>query len=475
MQVRLHLRMGRSPSAPYRSGNRVISVGYSLLVHAGVVALLFSVPRYSEPDRPLYNSVIVPLETQHKITYYSFRKELPAVSPTNPDSAETKPDQSRLKSPQTIVTAPRAKPGKQFIFIPAPKVKLQSEVRAPNIIAFDPPAVPLPAKPKLKSFEAPQTKSPEHPAVTALDSAPKLADSPNDKLTTSVDDLMKPAAAPRRQFLMPAAANNASATRPAPVSGVPAPPTLQEGAQPASANLAIIGLNPVNTPQIPRPEGGRSESVMAGPTASNGPGQLGKGNSPINMPDVSIQGKPADSVAIATRTPPSAIPPPPGVAVPRMPAPVRAVETPHISVPQWPNNRTLPGPVEQHFRNRVVYMTVLPGAQVEADWIVWFGQEGTAPIDGRAVVRPPTLLQPLGLPPVPAREEHGTGKLRISGVIRKDGHLDSCSGLAGSTVNGELVAALQKWQFKPATWNGAAVDMDAVIEIPVTFATAKLQ
>ena len=448
---------------------------YSLLLHAGVVALLFSVPRYSEPDRPLYNSVIVPLESQHKITYYSLRKALPAVSPTNPDSAETKPDQSRQKSAQTIVTAPRAKPGKQFVWIPAPKVTLQSEVRAPNVIAFDPPAVPLPEKPKPKAFQAPQTKAPEHPAVTALDSAPTLANSPNDKSTTSVEDLIRPAAAPRRQFVMPPPSNNAGAIKPAPVEGVPAPPALQDGGQPASANLAIISLNPANTPQIPRPEGGRTESVMAGPQASNGPGQLGKGNSAIHMPDVSIQGQPADAVAIATKTPPAAIPPSPGLAVPRMPAPVKVVETPHISVPQWPNNRTLPGAVEQHFRNRIVYMTVLPGPQVEADWVVWFGQEGAAPPDGRAVVRPPTLLQPLGLPPVPANDDHGTGKLRVVGIIRKDGHLDSCSGLAGSAVNGELVAALQKWQFKPATWNGTAVDTDAVIEIPVTFAAAKLR
>src|SRR5581483_12300778 len=108
MYVRLQLRFGAKNPRAYRSGNRVVSVAYSLLLHAGVAFLLLVSPQRSPTDHPLYNSIIVPLEAQHKITYYNFRQRLPEVTPTDPDSAESKPDHPQLISPQTIVTAPRA-------------------------------------------------------------------------------------------------------------------------------------------------------------------------------------------------------------------------------------------------------------------------------------------------------------------------------------------------------------------------------
>jgi hypothetical protein len=471
MYVRLHYRSSGKNPVGYRSGNRWISSAYSLLLHAGVVLLLF-LPWSSGPDRPLYNSIVVPLETQHKIIYYSFHDRLPEVSPTNPDAAHTEPDRAALKAPQKIVTAPREKPGKQFVWIPAPKVKLQTEVRAPNVISFQPPAIPAPERPKPKAFQAPQERTAQPPAaVAALEAAPRLADSTNEK-STSLDQLTKPVAAPRRDFVMPQAPTGSGTAKPPSLDSVPAPPSVQEGVQTAGANLAIIGLSPANTPHIPQPEGASAANVSAGPQVStNARGQLGNGNSAIRIPDVSIEGKPADTASIATRGLLHGVPVQPGIAVPRMPAPIRAFDSPHVSVPQWPNNRTLPAPIEQHFQNRVVYMTVMAGQQAETDWVVWFGEQAATPATTRPVMRPPSLAQPAALPPVPARNEHGAGKLRISGVIRKDGHLDSCSGLAES-ASPELVAALQRWLFKPATRNGDAVDVDAVIEIPVSFMSA---
>jgi hypothetical protein len=567
MRVHLQLRVRNQHPGEYRSGNRILSLAYSLALHAGVVTLLMAVPRGSA-DRPLFNSVIVPLETQHKIVYYSLRKRLPEVSPANPTAAETKPDRTQQPSDQTIVTAPKAREGKQFVYIPAPKIEIQQEIRAPNVIAFQPSVIQPPEKPKTKTFQPPPAETPRPVAPAALPAAPAVAVKTEDK--SVLKELLKPAAAPRRQFVMAASKSNPETPAPAPIpvppaetvgaepnpvnplsdlikpaaphkqfvmprssggatatastttvaapptigsvtdqaennslneliktaaprrqfvaptaspgggnkttAALPAPPAVPESGRAGNTTLAIISLTPANTPEIPRLEGARQERVTAGPpNSSNTRAEMGNGNSPVTIPDVAIHGNapnPADSASITTRGPSRITPKEPGVAVPQLPAPVAPFESPHVSVPQWPSNRSLPVPIEQHFRNRVVYMTVLPAKPGEADWILWFGEEGETLPGTRLLMRPPTLQQQSALPLVPAHDEHGNGKLRVAGVIRKNGHLESCTGVNGSAVNGELATALESWRFSPATRNGTAVDVNAVLEIPVSFTSA---
>ena len=148
--------------------------------------------------------------------------------------------------------------------------------------------------------------------------------------------------------------------------------------------------------------------------------------------------------------------------------------TPHVSVPQWPSGRSLPAAVERHFQNRVVYMSVIPTLSGE-DWVVWFGETTATSLDARPLVRPPTLVRSAGLPPVPSYRDHGTGNIRVVGVLHKDGRLDATRELAGPFLNRELAEALREWQFSPATRNGVAIDADAVIEIPVVFGTLTLR
>ena len=86
-------------------------------------------------------------------------------------------------------------------------------------------------------------------------------------------------------------------------------------------------------------------------------------------------------------------------------------------------------------------------------------------------------------PPVPVRKvdpkyiaaavsERVEGVVRLFAVIRKDGRVDSVAILRhlDDRLDQSAAEALAKWQFEPAMSNGAAVDVDAVFEIPFRLA-----
>jgi TonB family protein len=64
--------------------------------------------------------------------------------------------------------------------------------------------------------------------------------------------------------------------------------------------------------------------------------------------------------------------------------------------------------------------------------------------------------------------ERVEGKVRLSAVIRKDGHVDSVELLShlDPRLDETAAEALGKWIFQPARRNGAVIDVDAVFEIP---------
>lgn len=503
---------------PARS--RPLGFGCSLVLHAAAFAFLLSPVTESPEHRNVYTSLIAPLQKDHKLIWYKFKEQLPEVSPENPSAVQETRVRTPQKARQQIVTAPAADPGKQFVFIPAPQIKLKADLSAPNLIALQPPVVPAPEKPQAKPFVAPEPPKPPRPAAaTPLPTAPALASnapqnpsvdallnkslarprrdftpptvpkapipSPAVALPTApsledahgpagVDSLLNtPLARPRRDFTPPPAAPaNAAAGNSAPA--LPAAPSLEAAHGPAGVSVAILGLNPTNAPQVPTPEGARAARIAAGPDTGSDQPQLAKGNSSLVLPDVSIQGKPGPSTATATGSrPPS---PKPGLGTAPMPATQAAAfqATPHVSVAQWPSSRYLPPFIERRFHTRVVYTTVLPAAQNGEDWVVWFAEQTPTPPDTRLLMRPPTLMQGAPLPPVPAKEDHGTGKLLLVGILRKDGHFGPFSEETDA-ANRELLDTLQSWQFNPAMRNGVPVDVEAVLEIPMVYAAANLK
>jgi periplasmic protein TonB len=67
-----------------------------------------------------------------------------------------------------------------------------------------------------------------------------------------------------------------------------------------------------------------------------------------------------------------------------------------------------------------------------------------------------------------AAAERVEGKVRLSAVIRRDGHVDSIAILQhlDDRLDFSATQALQKWEFEPAKRDGRTVDVDAIFEIP---------
>jgi hypothetical protein len=521
MHVRLRITGPPAPVEPPPARPRPLGFACSLALHAAAFVFLLS-PIADLPERHnVYTSLITPLEKDHKLIWYNFKEELPEVSPANPTAEKETRARTPQKARQQIVTAPQADPGKQLVWVPAPQIKLKVDLPAPNVIALQ-PAVPAPPKPQTRQFVAPEPPKPQQPAPpTALPAAPALAS--KDQPAATVDALLKkPGAGPRRDFTpptapkaptpstaiaLPSAPSLETAGGPGGVGSVdsvlkttmapprrdftppaapskspagtgtgpalPAAPSLEAAHGPAGVSVAILGLNPSNSPQLPAPDGARAARIAAGPDTGNDQPQLAKGNSALTIPDVSIQGKPGPSTPSATGSKPPS--PTPGLGTAPMPATQASAfqSTTHLSVAQWPSSRSLPAFIERRFHTRVVFETVLPAAQNGEEWVVWFAEDTPTPLDTRILMRPPTLMRGGPLPPVPAKEEHGTGKLLVAGILRKDGHFGSFSD-NGDAANRELLDTLQSWQFNPAMRNGEPIDVEAVLEIPLVYAATNL-
>jgi hypothetical protein len=65
-----------------------------------------------------------------------------------------------------------------------------------------------------------------------------------------------------------------------------------------------------------------------------------------------------------------------------------------------------------------------------------------------------------------------TGRLRLTGVIRKSGFVDDprIVGSVHDVVDDRVRDSLRRWTFQPALRSGIAVDIDIVLEIPIRLA-----
>jgi periplasmic protein TonB len=70
---------------------------------------------------------------------------------------------------------------------------------------------------------------------------------------------------------------------------------------------------------------------------------------------------------------------------------------------------------------------------------------------------PPTLIK-----------EHVEGEVVLYAVIRSDGSVDSIQLVRGidEQLDANAMQALSQWKFRPATKQGAPVDLEAIVHIP---------
>jgi TonB family protein len=271
-------------------------------------------------------------------------------------------------------------------------------------------------------------------------------------------------AAPRRSFIEPA-----RSSAPAPIAIPPPPQAI--AAPPAPATLVIAGLNPVNSPNIPRPPGSHEAGFSAGvqPNAEgdNAPSEPAR----ITVPDLLVAGGAKDAEAVRAGAVASAAARKNLLAV--LDGSVAAALARTRGEAHAARLPTVPDP---RMRGRYVYTLAIQMPNVTSysgSWTVWFADHDPSSGAAPGAIRPPVALHKVDPKYIQsAAEERVEGTVRLSAVIRKTGRVDSVELLQhlDERLDRSAREALAKWEFEPAQWNGAPIDIDAVFEIPFRLA-----
>jgi len=440
----IKIRVGASSTHQFRwkrSGYplRLTSLLASLGVHGSLIGLLWILPS-SESKTPIYDELIRPQE--HKIIYYDFRKPLPEVSPSNPILRSKQSRGSELSKQTIIATSPQAKSEKQLIWTPAPKLELPQDLLAQNLILkAAPPILSLPAPPK-EPAKPPKAFHPPIRAVQEPKLTPQTALPPPPAISTAMGPRF-----PIRTGL--------AALPPPPL---PEPPSL-DGT--SNVNIAVANLNIIEKSLPAPPEGARPAQFSKAPT--RGPETSGEGDdASLKVPNLTIR-RDESAPAKAPREPPA-------MRTILYLDRVRGIPVTGLSVPLRPSTRTIPAAIDARFRGRNVYTTVIPIENLPAytgDWIVWFAEQDAKPGE-TPLVRAPIpyrKVEPVTAPP--AGRQAGR-RVQVAATLDKNGKLNKVS-VVTAVVPGlkeAVMADVTSWEFKPATRNGVAIDVEVVIEIP---------
>jgi len=462
-----------------------------VVLHGCAIAALLFLPNmgYKAPERPIFEELIQP--EAHKIVWYNFSKTKPLPDVNAQQKIGTSPTpRGRELSPQTIIaTAPKPISSKQFIWRPVPKIQIRQDLATPNLIARAAAALPAVAPP------------PPEPPKPKPESQGVKAEQPNLSPATPKGDVNVAQAPqqpieipkPRKAFVPPPPKQQARLPLPVQPADVPLPessvvgsaavrstlpegigaPTISKGAPPppnapvamdatpgnGKVDVAIATLHPSDKPPSALPDGSRPGQFAKAPAV----GEIATGDINGNgakVPNLTIHDeKKLDAprvnsnrktVLYADR--------------------VRSISISTLSVPLRPASRTIPRAIEARFQNRNVYTMVVPIENLQpyaGDWIIWFSERQQRPGETPFVRAPVPLRKFETVEPVPAGA-HTELRVQFAAIITKDGRLEGVSlfKTMNPTLDQSLLQDLTSWEFKPATRDGVAVDVDIVVEIP---------
>jgi TonB family protein len=172
----------------------------SLMVHMTLLAVVaFNPPPVRKPES-LYQREIAPHEK--KLVWYRFNNKLPEVSPPN-QPARPGPTRAEVKNPNQTIVAKSSlpDPAKQMTVAPGPELKIQQDLKAPNLMAFEPKAPAPPRQPKLFTPPPRPSLPTEQPA---LESGPSVAAAMDKAMDKRNPFAQIPAPrVPPRQFVPP--------------------------------------------------------------------------------------------------------------------------------------------------------------------------------------------------------------------------------------------------------------------------------
>lgn len=469
------------------------SLVFSGIGHIAVIALLYWGSDFTTaPSRPILEKIIEPNKT--KLIWYKLKTDLPDLNSPTARKTET---QGTTKSRQVLITDSRQGSKSEFVWQPSP-AELPKEVKAPNLISIhaSAPALPAPTPPALPAPEqAKRVFIPPPPAAKpiaqAAPTAPIILPAPAIRLQTAAVKLpvapileaQLPAVAaseaavagpeqPKRQFIPPP-----TRAKPAggPASGnlsAPAPPSPQPI---GNLNIASINLNSIAVPTA-LPPGRRAGQFSSAPKTGDSPGSSESGGA--SVPGLSARGKDSSGTRVPALEPAVVASLPQKSSIAYRDVMSHAIGS-SLSVPLRPGSRTIPDRVEQKFHDKPVYTIVLPSPKLPeyaADWILWFS-ERTAPVAGVAPIRAP-IPEKKHVPE--SQIVYTWGKeadVLISAVIDESGHIQNASivKVPPGFPPEFALADLNTWQFKPATRNGVAVAVEALLDIPFRHIASELK
>lgn len=505
------------------------SFAVSLVIHCAVLALIWWFPSFSGSDiKVIVRERPILASDGHKrpvkITWYRRPPQLPTIAPAKASLATGRVQDKRHRV--YIHVDPTNAPHKdQFIYSSDPKVIEERPLSSSNVVMtdlvsptsppnrreprkfaampprrspgpeaaklqepriaanVDPPGVPqvlVPesiknaARPPLKRFYAPVASGvrpvkavvlPEPEGLPTVDSSVR-----NPKLTLDTG-LLGAHAPPAKKLIPPPSLAGSGGRRSAAAADLEDPgiPTASGHAGvPSDVAAVILSANPTPDGRLIRPDGNRQAQVELGPRP-NGPGGGNGGAGPADLvfPGLTVrgdaEGRADRTTAARNRTPEPAerdemTPSRPPAYRPRL-------DSPSVSIPQWPSTRHVPKAVEELFTGRPVYSAAIAGPAGYPDWVLWFGEVPPNVHRTRSLMRPPRLDAGAGL--LASLRLPGARRFWVKAKLNKGGKLvslDIAHGPAGG-ASLELAGALEKCQWTPAIRNGEAVEVDVMIEV----------
>lgn len=392
-----------------------------------------------------------------------------APKPAAPKLPEAPRVETKVEAAPLPIEAKGAKPAPRA-FVPPPEVRLSRqaalllpevpEARISVVVEADAlPFTPAAARPRGRDFVPP----PERRAQTgpvALPAAPDVTNrmAPLNAVANLPKGFVPPPSRPVDRSAPTVAAE-------APAIHVPPTPS-------ADATLAIVGLNPANTREVPPPPESRPAGFSAGPEVrKEGANTATNGIALLNVPGLTVRSGVKDD------RPTLVSPPFSPTSRENLLAAARTVGGTGTVTrsPAPPTRRTAEVP-DPRLAGRVIYTIAIQMPNVTSysgSWLVWFAEREPLPGMPQVDMRAPVPLRKVDPKYVAAAAaERVDGIIRLAAVIRKDGHVDAISLIRhlDDRLDRTAQEALAKWEFDPALRNGQAVDVDAVFEIPFRLA-----
>jgi TonB family protein len=452
---------------------------------------------------------------EDKLVWYRFKKDLPNVAAL--EKTKPSPLRAEIRARQQIVASPKNSTKRtQFIWSPAPELRVVTPLDAPNLLAIRVPPPPKPLKPFAKppEIQKVETAKIELPAAppelkaraleaTTLAAPPKPMKRfipPPRRVPMKVAEVAPAPEAP--QILATAAQNNAASLN-VNFKAPPRPFTAPPSAAPAAAkqielpsvpapnvlvansrdlNLAIVGLNPSDKPLPPAPPASSPGQFSTGSEVrKEGADSAGDGKG-LTLPDLFVRGnretKP-DLIAQAFAAPTSALTLR-GASNIGGSSNARPAKEGDAPLPPLSHSGAIKvsGAPDPRFNGRDVYMMAIQMPNLTSysgSWLMWYADR-TAKEAGLAPVAPPVPHRKVDPKYIAAAQsDRIEGKVQLACVIGKDGHVSTIELVRGldDRLNQSAEEALGKWEFSPAIRQGEPVEVDVLVEIPFRLAPTR--